>query len=99
MNAKTIKTESGTKELYKAILMLKNIEEMSCFFRDLLTESELVEFGLRWKVAQMLIKKVKYTVIEKETGLSSTTIARVQKWLNNGMGGYRLVIDRMHHHN
>ena len=99
MNAKTIKTESGTKELYKAILMLKNIEEMSCFFGDLLTESELVEFGLRWKVAQMLIKKFKYTVIEKETGLSSTTIARVQKWLNNGMGGYRLVIDRMHHHN
>ena len=42
----------------------------------------------------MLDKKVPYEEIEKETGMSSTTIARIQKWLVNGMGGYRLILNR-----
>ena len=34
--------------------------------------------------------------IEKETGMSSTTIARINKWLTNGMGGYRLILKRIY---
>ena len=33
--------------------------------------------------------------IEKETGMSSTTIARVNKWLVNGKGGYKLMLKRL----
>ena len=33
--------------------------------------------------------------IEKETGMSSTTIARVNKWLTNGKGGYKLMLKRL----
>jgi len=83
------------KELFKAILSLKTKEECKKFFRDLLTEAELKEFANRWKVAQMLDKKTQYTKIEKETGMSSTTIARIKKWLINGMGGYQLILGRI----
>lgn len=47
----------------------------------------------------MLTEKVSYSVIEKETGLSSTTVARVAKWLNGKEGGYRTIISKLHHHN
>lgn len=81
-------------ELMDAIMLLKTPEETEKFFRDLLTENELIEFGGRWKVARMLWNKESYVRIAKETGLSSTTIARVSKWLNSGKGGYKLILKR-----
>ncbi|MFA4880093.1 MAG: YerC/YecD family TrpR-related protein [Candidatus Doudnabacteria bacterium] len=87
-----------TEDLFQAILALKNIKEAKRFFRDLLTEQEIVEFSRRWQAAKMLNGKVAYSAIEKKTGLSSTTIARISKWLNRGMGGYRLIIKRLNHH-
>jgi len=84
-----------TDSLFRAILQLKDIKEARRFFRDLLTVREILEFGKRWKAARMLNKKIPYTKIEEETGLSSTTIARVQKWLKRGMGGYRLILKRL----
>lgn len=70
------------------------------FFRDLLSEKEITELSKRWQVAQMLDKNIQYTKIQEATGLSSTTVARISKWLNEGMGGYRLILDRMkkNHH-
>ncbi len=90
-----------TEDLFKTILYLKNIKEAKSFFRDLLTEAELIEFATRWQAAQMLDKKVSYSAISSKTGLSSTTIARISKWLNNGMDGYKLMLNRpaLHHHN
>ncbi|PIS05246.1 MAG: transposase [Candidatus Buchananbacteria bacterium CG10_big_fil_rev_8_21_14_0_10_42_9] len=91
-----------TKNLLRAILALKNVNEAKRFFRDLLTENELIEFANRWQAAQMLEQNVPYSTIEKKTGLSSTTVARVSQWLNKGMGGYKLILKRLklnHHHN
>lgn len=90
-------------DLMKAILLLKNLNEARRFCRDLMTEKELIEFGNRWKAARMLSKSFLYTEIEKETGLSSTTVARVSKWLNRGKNGYKLILKRIGlinaHHN
>lgn len=90
-----------TEDLFRAILALKNVNEAKKFFRDLLTEQEIIEFAKRWQAAKMLNKKMPYSQIEKETGLSSTTVARVSKWLKKGMGGYKLMLKRLttHHHN
>jgi TrpR-related protein YerC/YecD len=89
-----------TENLILAILALRSQKEAKKFLRDLMTEQEIFEFGNRWQAAQMLVKKIPYSAIEEETGLSSTTIARVSKWLNKGMGGYRLILKRLdHHHN
>ena len=84
-----------TEDLFKVILKLKNIGETKKFFRDLLTEEELIEFGKRWQAAQMLSKNISYEIIEKETGLSSRTVARISKWLNEGMGGYKLMLRKI----
>jgi TrpR-related protein YerC/YecD len=91
-------------DLIDAILIVKNRDEAKKFLRDLLTENELIEFGNRWRAARMLSKNTSYVEIEKETGLSSTTVARVSKWLNKGKNGYKLVLKRIkakatHHHN
>jgi len=91
------KDNKKIKELMEAVLALKTRNEARKFFRDLLTEKELIEFGNRWKAAKMLSKNIKYTEIEKETGLSSTTVARVSKWLNSGKGGYKLMLKRLNH--
>lgn len=83
-----------------AVILLETPQEAEKFFRDLLTEKELIEFGNRWKAARMLEKKESYIDIAKETGLSSTTIARVSKWLKSGKDGYKLVLDKINagHH-
>ncbi len=85
--------------LISAILALKNNKEAKYFLRDLLTEAELEDFSKRWQAARMLDKNMPYVDIIKKTGLSSTTVARISKWLNNGTGGYRLMLNRLHHHN
>lgn len=87
-----------TDELFEAILALRNLEEAKRFFRDLLTEEEIREFANRWKVAQMLADDMTYAQIEKKTGMSSTTIARISKWLYNGRDGYKLLLSRFSHH-
>ncbi|MHB8871012.1 MAG: YerC/YecD family TrpR-related protein [Candidatus Doudnabacteria bacterium] len=84
-----------TNDLIEAVLTLKTKDEAKRFLRDLMTEAEIIEFGNRWKAAQMLSKNIPYTTIVKETGLSSTTIARVSQWLRNGMGGYRIILSRI----
>lgn len=90
------KTENKT--LVDAILALRNADEAERFLRDLLTEEEIDECAKRFQAAQLLDANVPYSEIQQITGLSSTTVARVSKWLQGDLGGYRLVIDRLHHH-
>jgi TrpR-related protein YerC/YecD len=102
--------DSDKNELYRAILALRTEDECRRFLRDLLTETEVNEFTNRWKVAHMLYMRQQYKEIEESTGMSSATVARISKWLTDGMGGYQLVLKRLyannnekqtalHHHN
>lgn len=81
--------------LYRAILSLKDLKEARKFFRDLLTAGEVDEMAKRWKAARMLADGISYLRIVEETGLSSTTVARVSRWVKKGAGGYRLVMKRL----
>ena len=36
-----------------------------------------------------------YREVSEQTGISTTTIGRVNEWRRHGMGGYRLALDRM----
>ena len=83
------------KAFIRAFLALKTPGEMTRFLRDLLTESEIEEFVKRLETARMLSEKVPYSAIEEKTGLSSTTVARVARWLKRGKGGYALVLSRL----
>ncbi len=84
-----------TKELFKAILLLKTEEDCRRFLRDLLTEAEIKEFANRWKVVRMLDIKTPYETITSQTGMSSTTIARIAKWLHGKVGGYTFMLKRI----
>lgn len=81
--------------LFESILKLGNIKEAKRFFRDLLTSEEIIEFGKRWQAAQMLNGNISYEKIVEKTGLSSRTVARISKWLNGGMGGYKLMLKKI----
>lgn len=86
------------KGFISALLALRTPAEAQRFLRDLMTEKEIEEFGKRLKAAQMLAAQESYPQIQRATGLSQTTIARVSKWLQTGEGGYRLIINRQHQH-
>ncbi len=83
--------------LCEAFLCLRSPEEVRRFLRDLMTEEEIVECALRFQAAQLLDAGQSYESIQKTTKLSSTTVARISRWLRKGMEGYRLVIDRLQH--
>ena len=46
------------------------------------SEKEILEFCRRFDVAKMLLDKKSYQEIEKKTNMSSTTIARISKFLH-----------------
>ena len=92
-----MKITSTNRDLIRAFLVPQNEQEMAAFLRDLLTIDEIKDFSRRLKVAQMLDEGISYKKIEAETGMSSTTIARIAKFFRGNFGGYRLVLDKMHH--
>jgi len=80
---------------------LDNKEDIFDFLRDLLSEKEVIEFSNRFKVAQMLENKISYKKIEEKTWISSTTIARISKFLNWQGKGYKnaiSILNKYHHH-
>ena len=81
--------------LFRAFMSLENIEEFYKFFDDICTIAEVVEMSKRLKAARMLKNGVVYSEISETTGLSTTTISRVNKCLRYGSDGYNTVLDRL----
>lgn len=79
---------------YKAVLSLKNQDAARRFFEDICTPKELKDLGDRLKVADLLIGGMTYEKIIEETGMSSTTIARINRALLHGEGGYEEVLKK-----
>lgn len=82
-------------ELFKAILKLENLEEATRFFRDLLTLGEIEEFANRWQMAKLLHQGHSYVEVAEKTHSSTTTVARVAKWLFEGKDGYITLLRRL----
>ena len=82
-------------ELFKAILTLNTEEECYRFFEDLCTFKEIQSMAHRLQVARMLKDEKTYGEIEAETGASTTTISRINKFLQYGSEGYTLILDRL----
>lgn len=89
--------EIGQKspELLDVFLALENKDEMKAFFRDLMSERDLREFAMRWEVAKMLDAGVTYEQIQEKTGAAMDTISKISRWLKEGCGGYKMMIERM----
>ena len=82
MNSRSRKANPNSP-LYQAILKLKTPEECYNFLMDLCTVPELNAMEQRFEVAQLLNQGMIYN------------ISRVNRSLNYGTDGYRLVIERM----
>jgi TrpR-related protein YerC/YecD len=83
------------KELFEAILQLKDAQECRNFFRDLCTFGELSAMSERLQVVKQVESKIPYRRIAEKTGASTATITRVAHWFHHGMGGYKLVLERL----
>ena len=80
--------------LYRAILTLRNEEEVYDFFQDLCTVTELRAMEQRFEVAALLKQGMIYNDILARTGASSATISRVNRSLAFGHWGYQVFFDR-----
>ena len=87
--------DAETRALLRAILKLQTVDEAARFFRDLMTEHELLEMRNRWLAVRLLDQGVPYKTIEARTGMSSRTLARIAHWMNEGEGGYGLILSRL----
>lgn len=81
--------------LFEAILELKNLDECYRFFEDICTVNEIKSLAQRLEVAEMLSAGEKYNEIVEKTGASTATISRVNRCLEYGSGGYKLILDRL----
>lgn len=82
-------------EMYKAILTLKDADELMRFFDDLCTVTELQAMEQRYQVAVLLDQGLIYNDILEQTGASSATISRVNRSLQYGADGYAVAFARL----
>ncbi len=92
------KKEPWFKALCTAMTQLNTEEDMANFLRDIGTLAELQAWAERFEVAKQLAQGKTYRDISKNTGASTTTVTRVAKFLENGEGGYRKVLNAHRHH-
>ena len=83
------------KDFYEAILKLESLEECHDFFEDIATKKEISDFSDRLNVAKLLLDGKTYEAINKETLISSATIARVNRSISYGTGGYKHIINKL----
>lgn len=78
----------------EAIAVTKNTTEAAELLTDLLGPQELEMISKRLRIAELLMENKIYQDIQDELKTSSTTISRVQAWLQNSGEGYRKIIER-----
>ena len=84
-------SELRTPEVEDLLTVLSTLDDKDTIFQlleDLFTIREIRETSQRLAVARQLDAGNSYAAIEKATGASATTIARVSKCLSYGSGGY-----------
>ncbi|WP_409433946.1 YerC/YecD family TrpR-related protein [Litorimonas sp. RW-G-Af-16] len=83
--------------LAEALVRVSDTAIMRSFLTDLCTPAELRALSERWHVAKLLQDgQMSYRDINAETGVSTTTIGRVARFLRDEPhGGYRALFEIM----
>lgn len=87
--------DGNVEFLLQAVLRLETMQECENFFEDLCTVQELKALSQRIRVASMLLDGKVYSDIVSETGASTATISRVNRSLNYGSDGYKVIFERL----
>lgn len=84
-------------DLCRALLTPRTAEQMARLLTDLCTPQEIRTLAERWHVAQLLDgTDLSYRDIHEATGVSTTTIVRVARFLRQEPHqGYRAAIDAL----
>lgn len=90
--------DDTVRDLFAALLSLKNTDEIERFLKDLCTPQEIKALAERWRVCRLLDQEeLSYREINQLTGASVATIGRVARFLRTEPHrGYQLVLQRMH---
>ena len=83
------------RDLIRAILSLKNEQEVEHYLTDICTVNEVATLAQRQQVAFLLKDDLTYNEIEEKTGASTATISRVKRSLLQGGEGYEVVYSRL----
>ncbi len=81
--------------LFESILNLKDAAECRKYFEDLCTVKELCAMAQRLEIARRLDLGESYLSTVEHTGASSATVSRVNRCLEYGAGGYRMMLERL----
>lgn len=83
-------------DLAAALASVRTPDEARALLADLCTPAEVHSLAERWQVARLLdAGTMTYREIHDATGVSTTTIVRVARFLKQeGNRGYRLLLDR-----
>ena len=81
------------ENLLSVFAKLNDNDTVFALLEDLFTIREIRETSQRLAVARQLDAGNSYASIEKATGASATTIARVSKCLGYGAGGYTMALN------
>ena len=86
-----------TDDLADALVAIDNRVQAGAFLADLCTPAEVQSLAERWHVAQLLdADELTYRQIHDATGVSTTTIVRVARFLRQEDNeGYRALLDRI----
>jgi len=86
-----------TADLCRALLAPETVDEMARLLSDLCTPAEIRALAERWHVARLLDSgDLSYREIHDGTGVSTTTIVRVARFLRQEPHqAYRMAIDRI----
>ena len=83
------------RELCRALLAMETAEECLSLLKDLCTPAELEALVDRWRVVPLLKAGMPYRAIHEQTGVSVTTIGRINRFIDYGNGGYQLAYERL----
>ncbi len=87
--------EKLLNNFFSAIADLKNFDEASRFFKDLLNEKETAMLARRLEIAKFLDQGFTFEAIYRKLRVGRSTIASVNRWLNYGRNGYKIVVGRL----
>ncbi len=92
----TVPTAALVDDLAAALAGLRSPTEARALLADLCTPAEIHSLAERWHVARLLDAGERtYREIHDATGVSTTTIVRVARFLRQESNrGYRLLLDR-----
>jgi len=94
----TWRKEPTFRALCLAFASCRTPDEAADFLRDVATLAEMKAFAERLECAKLLAQGLSYREVASRTGASTTTVARVARFLESGEGGYRRFLKVHRHH-